>query len=103
MPEEEKLKRLGEAFRKITELTVKSIAESITAVKTADVMVTDKKDIADFLHNCDKSVFDQIRDHTVKLREATDLTPVSVTCENCQNQYQQSFTLDMSNFFASAS
>ena len=103
MAEEEKLKRLGDAFRKITELTIKSISESIAVIKTADAMVTDKPSILEFLQNCPKHVFDQIRDHTVKLREATDLTPVSVTCENCSNQYEQTFTLDMSNFFGNAS
>lgn len=103
MPEEEKLKRLGDAFRKITELTIHSIAQSIAAIKTADAMVNDKESILEFLHNCPKHVFDQIRDHTVKLREATDLTPIGVTCENCSEQYQQTFTLDMSNFFETAS
>lgn len=103
MPEEEKLKRLGDAFRKITELTIRSIAESIAAIKTNDAMVTDKASILEFLQNCPKHVFDKIRDQTVKLREATDITPVSVTCENCSNQYEQAFTLDMSNFFENAS
>jgi DNA-directed RNA polymerase subunit M/transcription elongation factor TFIIS len=103
MPEEEKLKRLGDAFRKITELTIKSISESIAVIKTADAMVTDKPSILEFLQNCPKHVFDQIKDHTAKLREATDLTPVSVTCEECSEQYKQPFTLDMSNFFGNAS
>jgi len=103
LTEEEKLKKLGDAFRKITELTVKSISESIATIKTQDAMVTDKPDILEFLQNCPKHVFDQIRDHTVKLREATDLIPVSVTCEECSDQYKQPFTLDMSNFFENAS
>jgi RNase P subunit RPR2 len=103
MSEEEKLKMLGDAFRKITELTIKSIAESIAVIKTQDAMVTDKPSILEFLQNCPKHVFDQIRDHTVKLREATDLTPVSVTCEECAEEYKQPFTLDMSNFFGNAS
>jgi len=101
--EEEKLKRLGDAFRKITELTIRSISESISVIKTADAMVTDKPSILEFLQNCPKHVFDQIRDHTAMLREATDLTPVSVTCEECSEQYKQPFTLDMSNFFGNAS
>jgi DNA-directed RNA polymerase subunit M/transcription elongation factor TFIIS len=103
LSEEDKLKKLGDAFRKITELTIKSISESIAVIKTADAMVTDKPSILEFLQNCPKHVFDQIRDHTVKLREATDLTPVSVTCEECSEQYKQPFTLDMSNFFGNAS
>ena len=103
LTEEEKLAKLGDAFRKITELTIQSITQSISTIKTADAMVTDKESISEFLHNCPKHVFDQIRDHTVKLREATDLTPVSVTCDGCSEQYTQTFTLDMSNFFGNAS
>ena len=103
LTEEDKLKRIGDAFRKITELTLKSIAQSISAIKTADTMVTDTPSILEFLQNCPKHIFDQIRDHTVKLREATDLTPISVTCEECSEQYPQTFTLDMSNFFGNAS
>jgi hypothetical protein len=103
MSEETKLKKLGDAFRKITELTIKSISESIAVIKTQEAMVTDKVSILEFLQNCPKHVFDQIRDHTVKLREATDLTPISVTCEECSEEYKQPFTLDMSNFFGTAS
>jgi RNase P subunit RPR2 len=103
LEEEEKLKRLGDAFRKITELTIQSIAQSIAAIKTTDAMVTDKASILEFLHNCPKHVFDQVRDQTVKLRETMELTPVSVTCDNCSAQYKQTFTLDMSNFFENAS
>ena len=103
LTEEEKLAKLGDAFRKITELTIQSITQSISTIKTADAMVNDKESISEFLHNCPKHVFDQIRDHTVKLREATDLTPVSVTCDGCSEQYTQTFTLDMSNFFGNAS
>lgn len=103
MPEEEKLKRVGEAFRKITQLTVHSIAQSVATIKTQDAMVTDTASILEFLENCPKHVFDRIRDQTVKLREATELTPVTVACESCDEQYPQSYTLDMSNFFENAS
>lgn len=101
--EEEKMHRLGNAFRKITDITIKSMAESISLIKTTDAMVTEPQHILDFLRNCPKETFDVIKNHAIKLREATDLTPVSVVCENCANQYQQAFTLDMSNFFVNAS
>jgi hypothetical protein len=103
LPEEERLKRLGEAFKRITELTVKSIAYSIAAVKTPNAMVTDRENILDFLHNCPKTLFEQIRDHAIELREASEIAPVSVRCDDCNHQYQQTFTLDMTNFFGNAS
>ena len=101
--EEEKMVKLGEAFKRITYLTIRSIAQSIGAIKSANLMVTDYEQIEEFLINAPKDVFNKIRDHAVKLREATDLNPVDITCDNCQNQYKQEFTLDMSNFFETAS
>ena len=103
LSEEEKIVRLGEAFKRITKLTVRSIAGSVAAVKTNDAMVTDIIQIEEFLLNCPKNVFEQVKDYTIKLRSATDIPPVSMTCPECQNQYKQEFTLDMSNFFATAS
>jgi hypothetical protein len=103
MPEEEKISKLGEALRRITQLTIRSIAGSVSAIKTTDAMVTDLLQIEEFLLNAPKSVFETVKDRVIALREATDLSPISMTCESCQNQYEQPFTLDMSNFFEIAS
>jgi hypothetical protein len=101
--EEEKMKQLGEAFKRITKLTVRSIAASIRAIKTTDAMVTDSAQIEEFLINAPKSVFESVKVHTMKLRGDTDLKPISMTCESCSQPYQQDFTLDMTNFFVTAS
>jgi hypothetical protein len=103
--EDEKIKQLGDAFRRITALTIKSIAASIGSIKTTDTMVTDSRQIEEFLINAPKSVFEHIRDRAVELRAQTDLKPIQMTCENeqCKDSYSQEFTLDMSNFFETAS
>lgn len=101
--EEEKMRRLGESFRRITAMTIKSIADTISAIQTSDALVTDRAHIVEFLNNCSKSVFEIVRDHVVALRESSELKPIAMRCENCSNEYQQSFSLDMSNFFAIAS
>lgn len=103
LSEQEKMSRLGEAFKRITQLTVRSIAASINAIKTSDVMVTDSAQIEEFLLNVDKSVFEAVKQKVMNLREATDLKPIDIKCSSCQHEYQQSFTLDMSNFFETAS
>ena len=101
--EEEKMTKLGEAFKRITYLTVRSIAQSIGAIKTANLMVTDTEQIEEFLINTPKDVFNRLKEHAIKLREATELAPVNIICDGCQNEYKQEFTLDMSNFFETAS
>jgi hypothetical protein len=103
LTEEEKMAKLGEAFKRITALTIRSIAHSISAIRTTDAMVTDQEQIHEFLLNSPKIVFDSIKDHIIKLRTASELKPVNMTCEECANQYEQSFTLDVTNFFVTAS
>ena len=103
LTEEEKMSRLGEAFKRITLLTVRSIAASIHAIKSDEAMVTDSAQIEEFLLNVDKAVFETIKQKVMTLREATDLKPIDIKCSNCSHEYQQSFTLDMSNFFETAS
>jgi hypothetical protein len=101
--EEQKLAQLGETFRRVTEMTVNVVSESIAAIKTNDAMVTEKEYIREFLKNCPKIVFEAIKDHAVELRRGSDLKPLALTCSQCQHEYQQEFTLDMSNFFGAAS
>jgi hypothetical protein len=101
--EEEKMHQLGEAFRRITNLTIRSISASVAAVKTSDTMVTDGKQIEEFLVNAPKSVFETVRDKVIELRSQTDIPPLQLTCPECSHEYKQEFTLDMSNFFETAS
>jgi hypothetical protein len=101
--EEEKMRQLGETFKRITALTVKSIAASVGTIRTVDAMVTDAEQIEEFLLNCPKKTFDAVRDAVIAMREKSDLRPIGMTCENCANQYQQDFTMDMTSFFATAS
>ena len=103
LSEEERLGKLGEAFRRVTALTVRSIAASIGSIKTQDSMVTDRAQIEELLMNAPKSLFESVKNAVISLREQTELKPVSMTCEECKNEYKQEFTLDMSNFFETAS
>lgn len=101
--EEEKLRLLTEIYKKVSELTVISIRNSITMIKTADAIVSEPPFIDEFLRNCRKEVFEAIRDRAVELREQSDVRPLKLTCPSCQHQYEQTFTLDLSNFFETAS
>jgi len=99
MTQEQRLEMLSESFRRITEVTIQAIARSIASIQTSDALVTEYEYIADFMHNCEKNIFQQIRDHAISLRQAGDIKPLNVTCSACENNYTQDFSLDMSNFF----
>jgi hypothetical protein len=103
IPEEQKVQRLNETLKHITELTIQVIGKSIAAIKAPTAFVTEEELIAEFLNNCDRKVFNSIKDHVVSLREDSEIKPMHVKCGECENEYDQPMNLDMSSFFDSAS
>jgi hypothetical protein len=101
--EKTKAEQLSRSVASINELTVRTIAQSIAVIKTPGAAVTEPEYIYEFLKNCDRAVFNRLRDHAIELRRHSEVQPVAITCSNCQHEYQQPFTLDMSSFFADAS
>lgn len=99
MDTEQRLAMLSESFKKITALTVRAIAVSISSIQTPDALVTEPEYILEFLNNCEKDIFQQIRDHAIALRQAGEIKPLDITCGECSHKYTQDFSLDMSNFF----
>jgi hypothetical protein len=101
--EGEKLVAIGDALKKITEITVNALGQSIVAIKTPQALVTEPEFITEFLKNCDRQLFNQIRDHIVNLKVSSEMQPLKMTCTSCDHQYEQAITLDMTSFFESAS
>jgi hypothetical protein len=99
----DKMSALTRAFKQLTEITVKSLAISITVIKTPQALVTEPAYIEDFLKNCDRDLFNQVRDHVLKLREQSELQPLNLECPSCNHKYEQMLTLDMASFFGPAS
>lgn len=99
MDTEQRLAMLSESFKKITAITIRAIAVSISSIQTPDAIVTEPEFILEFLNNCEKDMFQQIRDHAIALRQAGEIKPLDITCSECSQKYTQDFSLDMSNFF----
>jgi len=101
--EADKITALTQAFKSLTEITIRSLAISITAIKTPQALVSEPAHIEEFLKNCERDLFNQIRDHVLRLREQSELQPLKLSCTACNHEYQQALTLDMASFFAPAS
>jgi len=87
-------------LRTITELSINLISKTIAYIETPDGNRVDEPEfIEDFLKNCDKNSFNVIKDHNAELKSHTNLKPLSLQCSECQHQYQQPFTLNVSDFF----
>jgi hypothetical protein len=103
VPEEEKMAALSDALKKITDITVTALAQSIAAVKTPQALVSEFSYIEEMLKNCDSKLFNRIRDFILELKSDSELKPLKITCDECSHQYEQNITLDMASFFEYAS
>lgn len=102
MPEGEKMALLSQALNNVTKLSMDAIANSISLIRVAGENVENPEHIKEFIDNADSKVFNRIRDHLASLRETAEMKPLRIKCSNteCGKEYEQPFTLDMSNFFA---
>jgi hypothetical protein len=103
VPEEEKMRLLTGAFNKLTDMTMRALTQSISMMQVMEETVVEPEYIEEFIRNCDRDVFNRIRDHIVSLRSSTELKPLKLQCQGCQKDYETPFTMDVSNFFGSAS
>jgi hypothetical protein len=103
IPEADKISAISDALRKITQMTIDALCQSIAAVKTPGALVTEPEYIRELMQNCDRNVFNSVRDHIIELKSQAELQPPKLVCPECKNEYTQSFTLDMTSFFAAAS
>lgn len=99
----EQAAQISEILKKITDMTVNSIAQSISSIKTPSSFVNDNAYIVDFLKNCDSHLFSQIRNRVIELKSKSEIQPLNVKCSECGTEYKQMFTLDMTSFFDRAS
>ena len=90
-------------LKKITELTVLALSQSIAVIVTPTAQVTEQEYILDFLKNCDRKLFEEIRDYILEAKKASEIQPLHLNCSKCNHEFDQSVTLNMSTFFADAS
>jgi hypothetical protein len=103
LSEEEKMDRLTQAMKIITDLTINIVSQSISVIKTPNATVTDIVQIEEFLRNCESKIYNQIREHVISLRQQSEIPPMTVKCVECEHEFSQAIDLDIANFFASAS
>ena len=96
----ERTDKSKKALLTVTELSMRTIAKTIHSVTApSGVEVTELEYILDFIKNCDKTIYEKIKDYNAELREAGEMKPFKIKCVNCANEYQQPFTINVTDFF----
>ena len=88
-----------EALKFITDVTMRILSQTITHIRTPSAFVEEREYILDFLKNCDRDTYISIRDYNSQLKAQTEIKPLKIRCIHCQNEYDQQFTLNTSDFF----
>jgi hypothetical protein len=96
----EQQKKTQEALTTITETTMEVLTGTISSIRTPTETVDQQHFILEFLRSCDKKTYMQLRDHNTSLREHSEIKPIQLKCSQCSHEFQQPFTLNVSDFFA---
>ena len=97
--EEERNDAVKAQLEKITLLTMEILSQTIEFIQTPTALVDDKAFILDFLKNCDKDAYTQIRDYSTTLKEDTEIKPAELVCTNCGHKYDQPYAINPTDFF----
>ena len=95
----EKDKSSSDLFKTIAFSTLEIISSTIESISNDEFTVTEKAYILDFLRNADKKVTEKIKEKSLSLRETTQMKPLQIKCVGCSHDYEQMFTLNVSDFF----
>lgn len=97
--EETRMKESTKILAKLNELTFELVTKCIDSVIAPNGVVTEKEYIIDFLKNCGRDQFEEIKKKSMELREASESKPLEIKCPSCNHAYSQAFTLNVSDFF----
>jgi hypothetical protein len=101
--EEEKIKKFDVMFQKLIVTGIKQVTKSIAGVKLEDGTVVTRIDyITEFLNNCDRKLWDLIKDRLDTInKQNNEHNQMTIDCENpeCGKQFTAPFMFEQTNFF----
>jgi|TARA_R110001592_G_scaffold69287_3_gene212188 hypothetical protein len=103
MSDQEKMEKFQKSFVRLTNMTIDTIADVVTAIETPQGKTENKDQIRDFLNNCDKEVFQGLTDHLADIKGRQGIPDQHVKCESCAHEWDLPVTMDQANFFADRS
>lgn len=99
---EEQQQTITNLFKLVGELQNEIYAASIESVDIGTSVVTERGYITEWLANCDKTIFDKIKEVFRENQKALAPPTFHVKCNECETESDISVELDQSNFFVKA-
>ena len=102
IPDEEKSKKYDELFQRLIETGINQVSKSISHIIVEDGTVVDnEKFIKEFLDNCDKRVWTEIKNKLDEIKKENTWNEIDITCSNeeCKKEFITPFVFEQTNFF----
>lgn len=102
LEEEEKTRQFDVLFQRLITTGINQVSKSIATITTDDgTIVADTDFIREFLDNCDKQVWDSIKERLDEIKKDNNFNELTITCSNeeCSKQFTTPFVFEQSNFF----
>jgi hypothetical protein len=102
LSEEEKLTQFNTVFSRLLNLTVEQISKSVAAIKIEDgVLVENPEQIHEFFQNCNKPVWDTVKNKLELIGSQSPLKKIPLICshEDCEKSYETPLVFEQASFF----
>ena len=105
LPDSEKLAKFNESFRKLTNVTIDVLTQSVYSITAGEQEVTNHEHIKEFIENTDKDFFNGVTKHLEEQRDKFKIEPLKATCSKDEiergapESFEVPITFDQSNFF----
>jgi hypothetical protein len=96
---EQQQELMVDGLKKLNELTLDIIAQTIDYIQTPESRVNDSTFIREFLAECDSKTNNAIKEYSTKLKQQNENKPLQMKCVSCQHEYQQALVLNHTDFF----
>ena len=93
---------IAELFHELGSIQNEIFAASIESIDIGTQIVTEKSYIEEWLTNCDRSIFEAIKNQFNKNKESWRIPSVTAKCMSCDHEFKIAIDLDQSSFFGNA-
>ncbi len=106
LDEQTKMGMFQQSFRKLTDITIAMVANSVVSITVDGTVVTDPAHITEFIAKSEKNFYSEIMNHVQKQRDSFSIKPIKVTSTpedikaGAPATFEVPVTFDQSNFFA---
>ena len=100
LSDDQKVEQFNTIFPRLTDMNATNVVNNIQAIITNGTQVTERHHIKEFIMNCDRKTFAEIKETVDRLSTEIKIKPLTAQCASCTKEYTQELTFDQANFFA---